>query len=1153
MPSSLSRAPLLPWIGNPTSGAEHSLEEGELDLMQGSPAMPGRVFRPLHLLGAALLVAALAASVCAIAAGGVGRGGPGEPRVALQLASRNPKDFSQLQVVSISEVHGQWHSRHSHGHTTTALGEASSTDHWPTKPSLFVNSERNECLQVLTDSAEDKVEQNLGMRNCTQEEAHNHWAWFPKPKGQIVTFWNRRCVSAETSKKNGAAVFMADCSPSDPFQHWERYDGQLLKNKGSGKCLDAGGPHLWDCFRGNVQSWNFSSIGASNTIESLGVTLGSAKLEPSVGEQAALSSIYQVNVSRTDHTLGIRVKGTGFAEVTFCASGKHDLAVVKLGDFVIAVDGAPAVRGQDVRRLMHGKRHVLLKMRRGKVDNTFGKLLRVAVDAGSDVGYLDGSHFSPDDCKAICLGMSGCKNFGYHAKSGVCHFKSKCMGADEPMVTVDSSKAYWVTYYRDCNTEDELFDEDAEVCSCNCGWATNTSCIAADDSCCHTKCCTPEVMGQPAPALLMRSQFHFKSLERVALHEGSELGQLHSASFNPDDCEMACSAIEGCRSFAYHPPTGVCNFQDKCVADDAPMVAPSSERSQWVTYYRVCSTHGVAAQRLLVPAAKNNFRTTKWLTKDGGASLAVYSDRVYSVQECETFCDKEPACLSFAYGYGHCFLQSQCVSAETPLTMDPAMAAYKTHYKACGGITDANAQPFVEENPHLNSDIIREVPGISTDAWQPLQDMLRREVGNGHSVVHVGNENGLLFRFGTWLEDSQVRIASEMKIVNAVLTMRLVELGYFALDDPLHKWLDWWPTEITDSRSSITVRHCLSFTTGFYGVKGATLDGRPFVYNKLNEGVHFEWNEMQCKRVDPITCAKLVLSNTSHIAPPGVLWTYSNDHLRLAVAVMASATGKNYQDLIKTHILDRTTPPMRSTSAYDGWTAWSPGAAVFSTAEDYQRFLDAYFNGRLVSRSSQQAIETDEVRAVQLRWFLGDPREGRPYGIGNFGFGTWRSLPAMRAQAPGFCGYTVPCAFAPSHFDSIAVLVRGWGSEAPTSCNWTHSQSCSFYYHIQNLGNDDSTEAFFHNQNVSRTVEALVTEVLSGARDKWQCHDWDADDQSKLQSMGNTDDSQKQVCGSKSSAELEFVWSAGVEALAPGCGPCLCCKHWHPAPLAFKK
>merc|ERR1719215_548498 len=107
--------------------------------------------------------------------------------------------------------------------------------------------------------------------------------------------------------------------------------------------------------------------------------------------------------------------------------------------------------------------------------------------------------------------------------------------------------------------------------------------------------------------------------------------------------------------------------------------------------------------------------------------------------------------------------------------------------------------------------------------------MIHGMVGDGHSAVHVGNEHGLLFHYGVeLLGDRRVRIASEMKFIHSVLTMRLVELGYVQLDDLLSKWLPWWPTEETDSRSFVTLRHTLSMTTGFYGVKGTTMDGRPY-------------------------------------------------------------------------------------------------------------------------------------------------------------------------------------------------------------------------------------------------------------------------------------------------------------------------------------
>ena len=53
-----------------------------------------------------------------------------------------------------------------------------------------------------------------------------------------------------------------------------------------------------------------------------------------------------------------------------------------------------------------------------------------------------------------------------------------------------------------------------------------------------------------------------------------------------------------------------------------------------------------------------------------------------------------------------------------------------------------------------------------------------------------------------------------------MLLVSLVEAGIMGLDDPVHKWLSFWPDATADSRSWITLRHCLAFTTGYVDDSG---------------------------------------------------------------------------------------------------------------------------------------------------------------------------------------------------------------------------------------------------------------------------------------------------------------------------------------------
>jgi len=246
--------------------------------------------------------------------------------------------------------------------------------------------------------------------------------------------------------------------------------------------------------------------------------------------------------------------------------------------------------------------------------------------------------------------------------------------------------------------------------------------------------------------------------------------------------------------------------------------------------------------------------------------------------------------------------------------------------------------------------------------WEKLRYEIWKITRQYQAVVHVGDHRGLLFRYGEKWDNKPISIASELKPITGVLAMRLVETGVIGLDDKVNRWLSWWPTSTADSRSYVTLRHCLSFTSGFYGFEDVPPDTFGHEYSIPQDKV--DWWEFFCKSTDAIECAKRVLKHTKHAAPPGTIWTYTADHFRIAAAVMVAATHKPFGVLMHEHIFRRTAPEMLHTHKYKRYQYWNPSSHAISTARDYQRFMDAYFNGRLVSNRSLHEIESDQQKTT---------------------------------------------------------------------------------------------------------------------------------------------------------------------------------------------
>jgi CubicO group peptidase (beta-lactamase class C family) len=233
-----------------------------------------------------------------------------------------------------------------------------------------------------------------------------------------------------------------------------------------------------------------------------------------------------------------------------------------------------------------------------------------------------------------------------------------------------------------------------------------------------------------------------------------------------------------------------------------------------------------------------------------------------------------------------------------------------------------------------------------------------------------------------------------------------------------------------------------------------------------------------CQDIGPIDCAKRVLATTPHIAPPGTIWTYSADHLRIAVAVLSAATGKHFGALLHEHVFSRTVPPMTDTRPYKSFKYWNPASNTASTSRDIQRFMDAYFRGLLLSNESAREMEADQQTDTKVRYFMGYATRGRPKDHGLFGLGWWRSH-SEHTQ----CGVHEWCIFGPSHFKSLTAIERPWDEYLGKKvCHWEHSKSCSFYFHFQNTDLLDAAAAEIRFKDLSHIIERHARRVLIGVR-----------------------------------------------------------------------
>jgi len=249
------------------------------------------------------------------------------------------------------------------------------------------------------------------------------------------------------------------------------------------------------------------------------------------------------------------------------------------------------------------------------------------------------------------------------------------------------------------------------------------------------------------------------------------------------------------------------------------------------------------------------------------------------------------------------------------------------------------------------------------------------------------------------------RIGSITKTFTATAILQLVEKGLLDLDADIEQYL---PGLLKPSMydQTITIRHLLSHTAGFEdAVLGIIFFDDPSKIMSLKDYV----TNYQPNRV----------------RPPGEMTVYSNYSYAVAGHIVATVSGKSYEEYIKDHILvplgmDKTVAdemlvnkatysapylsspngPVLQKQAYLQHGA--PAGVIISTAEDMVAYMRAHLN-RL--RGSTAPIYGDKAQTIVTAWreeklgwnnaFLGFVRSAR-HGNETIGHG---------GATPGFGSY----------------------------------------------------------------------------------------------------------------------------------------------------
>lgn len=283
-------------------------------------------------------------------------------------------------------------------------------------------------------------------------------------------------------------------------------------------------------------------------------------------------------------------------------------------------------------------------------------------------------------------------------------------------------------------------------------------------------------------------------------------------------------------------------------------------------------------------------------------------------------------------------------------------------------------------------------------AWEPLRELLQGWAFTDDFAVSVGVAHGkekkelFLHEHGAMTMHTKVGTASTSKWPMAMAMTGAVNDGTIrSLDALVHEYVPWWTKDGKDIRSSVTLRHLLSFTSGF----GSGMPGQegPSNTSCLENASYPNFDE----------CARIIYENVggpggrNMSGVPGKTYSYNSYHLQLAAAMVMHASGLGIHGVLHRYLFKAYN--MTETSC-DGS---NPQLAVclLTTGRDYANFLSGVLGHHPLSRELVHESERDYTPFMS-EWYTlyGD------YAFGHF-LGCFDSV----------AGFTRECKQAKVHSD----------------------------------------------------------------------------------------------------------------------------------------
>lgn len=327
----------------------------------------------------------------------------------------------------------------------------------------------------------------------------------------------------------------------------------------------------------------------------------------------------------------------------------------------------------------------------------------------------------------------------------------------------------------------------------------------------------------------------------------------------------------------------------------------------------------------------------------------------------------DPTTLAWSDGAVQIFIAGAKSDLLRNVTVPVVMAIFKGKDPSLTtGEKSVSRDELLEEGGGVTLPALLAARGVSPQHPQPGWPLIQRALDlwaamgwDKSFTFNVGTRNGTVFTYTKGTTDMNRRLpgASLSKWPATLTIAGLVADGTMSFDDKANKYLDWWSKDPSDPRSNITLRHLLTFQSGY------TSD--PRVLCQYNPFANF------------LKCAETLYKSAKISSPPGKTWSYISIHLQLAAAMAVSASGLAPDVIFQRYVYQ----PLGMNG-----TSWFPkknpmmAAGIVTTGADFEKMLNKMLSYEFLGQKVLSEMEEDWSAPVSPcgdGWF------------GHYGMGHW--------------------------------------------------------------------------------------------------------------------------------------------------------------------